>query len=479
MGKKRGMQHLTTARDSSRNFAGKTTWLSGMMLLVWISGCGGNATSSTPPPAAPGQGPQLYFAPLVVGTANGDGSTSLTPLLVPQTYAIDDSGDMFSQTIYPLAPQVLNAGVTSSALPRGLLSLGITVNYVGESGESVYLPTDYTPAKMGSFAVELAGQAGGLVQLVGQPVAPLVAATQCPNQTTPQTYQFLTIPGALPVPNGSQLYPSWNPATQTAYGSADISASGSTITFNSVQQFNLSGTLLQPATSPATGACGPTPFGNTISTPNIVIGAPSGTGQGSTSTQATIGIGPTGLLVEDNAEGTVTTLGAGTGAVGLPKPSSPLGTSALVGAQYLGFVYGAGVFANFGEPPTWTSHLASFGFPSVPSNCASLAASTSTLIYGGDYQQINGQDDPSASASSGGFGNCDLAIDLGTQDASNNGSYPHATVWMGASYTANTTGKTYSFPAVAIASQLNGKNAIFVLGVDSTQPWEFYLLQSN
>jgi hypothetical protein len=50
---------------------------------------------------------------------------------------------------------------------------------------------------------------------------------------------------------------------------------------------------------------------------------------------------------------------------------------------------------------------------------------------------------------------------------------------MGASYAANTTGKTYSFPAVAIAGQLNGKNAIFVLGVDSTQPWAIYLLQSN
>jgi hypothetical protein len=32
---------------------------------------------------------------------------------------------------------------------------------------------------------------------------------------------------------------------------------------------------------------------------------------------------------------------------------------------------------------------------------------------------------------------------------------------------------------VAIAGQLNGKYAIFVLGVDSTQPWAIYLMQSN
>lgn len=102
-----------------------------------------------------------------------------------------------------------------------------------------------------------------------------------------------------------------------------------------------------------------------------------------------------------------------------------------------------------------------------------MVASTSTLLYGGDFTN----DDPSTS--SDGFGNCDLAIDLGTQDSANNGLFPNATVWLGTSYAANTTGKTYSFPAVAIAGQLNGKYAIFLLGVDSTEPWTIYLLQSN
>ena len=72
-----------------------------------------------------------------------------------------------------------------------------------------------------------------------------------------------------------------------------------------------------------------------------------------------------------------------------------------------------------------------------------------------------------------------LTIDLGTQDASNNGLYSQATVWIGSNYAANTTGKAYSFKAVAIADELNGKFAIFVIGYDSTQPWAIYLLQSN
>jgi hypothetical protein len=167
-------------------------------------------------------------------------------------------------------------------------------------------------------------------------------------------------------------------------------------------------------------------------------------------------------------------LGAGTGAVGLPKPSSALNTSAVIGAQYLGFIYGAGATSG---SPSRSSHLASFGFSTVPSGCASVAATTSTLIYGGDFPQANGQDNPSASTS--GFGNCDFAIDLGTQDSANNGLYSQATVWVGANYTANSTAARYSFPAVAIAGQLNGKYAIFLIGTDSIQPWAIYLLQSN
>jgi hypothetical protein len=100
---------------------------------------------------------------------------------------------------------------------------------------------------------------------------------------------------------------------------------------------------------------------------------------------------------------------------------SAVDTGALVGAQYLGFVYGAGVFAN-GSSSGWSSHLASFTFSSVPSSCASIAAGTSTLICGGNYTN----DDLSTSPD--GFGNCDLALDHGAHDSANNGLFPKATV---------------------------------------------------
>ena len=109
------------------------------------------------------------------------------------------------------------------------------------------------------------------------------------------------------------------------------------------------------------------------------------------------------------------------------------------------------------------------------------------MLYGGDFESNK----PTASTT--GYGNCDFAIDLGAQDTATNGLYPAATVYVGSGFGTNTTantfggtnttGKTYSFPAVAIAGQLNGKYAIFLIGMDATgspnQAWGIYLLQSN
>jgi hypothetical protein len=211
--------------------------------------------------------------------------------------------------------------------------------------------------------------------------------------------------------------------------------------------------------------------------------------------QAMMGIGPSGLLVEDN--GTLgqssapyyeNALGAGTGAIGLPKPSSAVNTNAsdtnsLVNAQYLGFFYGSG-----SSPSTtnWSSSVASFGFPNLSTSCQTLMTQISPQIstplanpiYGGDFKN----NDPSTSTD--GYGRCDFAIDLGAQDPSTNGLFPRATVYVGPTFAGNTTRTTInSFHAVAIAGQLNGKYAIFLIGEDTVgspkQAWGIYLLQSN
>jgi hypothetical protein len=497
------MQHFESHIDRSSQVAKAAASMGGILLLCWLAGCGTSINTASQPTGTTTANPQTYFAPYVAGDSNS----------VPQTFTIDDVKESFSQTIYqPLGTpglQVLNAGGFSVG-QRGLRSLGITANYAYSSDTGLYEKTTY-PAnapEIGSFAVELAGQAGGLVQLVGQPPEPLVAATQCPSSSSAQTYQFVTIPNM-----------EWNPGTDTAYGSASIVSSGSAVTFKNIQQYKLPSVCgtgasvcgpAEPSTPSVTGACGPTFFGSITNVPGQLVITDPGIGSAVQPAQAQIGISPTGLLVESNGAPSVmagssppityeNVLGAGTGAVGLLKPSNPVDTVAAAGAQYLGFIYAAGEVNSFGSLIVpWSSQLTSFGFSSsIPSSgCLSAKASTSTpLIYGGDFpvNPATSLPDPGNSKNPNyPYGNCDFAIDLGQQDSSNNGFYPNAIVWVGgpgpgsvSGYAENTEGKTYSFPAVAIAGQLNiagqsnGKCAIFVIGYDSTQPWAIYLLQSN
>ncbi|WP_158822769.1 hypothetical protein [Granulicella sp. S156] len=470
------MQRFESHIDPSGQFARAAARLGTVLLLCWLAGCGKGVAPVTQT-APTTTGPQTYFAPYVTGVT---GSTT------PLTYTIDDvAPGTFSQTTYqPLTqpgPQVLNAGVLTVG-QRGLRSLGITATYTFSNDTISYQVTPYPmPGLPGSFAVELAGQAGGLVQLVGQPVQPLVAATQCPNSSV-QTYQFVTIPTAQ-----------WDPTTDTAYGSVEIASSGSDVTFKNISQSTLAGgEPTQRSASSVTGACGPTFFGNITNVPGQLVVTDPGIGT-VLPAQAQIGIGSSGLLVENNGAGGVmagtsppldyeNVLGAGTGAVGLPKPTSALDTGTLVGAQYLGFIYEAG--AN-SPAVTWSSNLASFGFSSGPSGCPSVKGNNpSSTIYGGDFP-VNlktGLSDPGPNNSQNPnypYGNCDFVIDLGAPQDSSNSLYTQAKVWLGASYPGYSPSITYPFSAVAVAGQLGDQYAIFVIGFDSTQPWAIYLLQSS
>lgn len=467
------MQRVDKRKYGSRRVWKTASSISAILLAVMAGGCGGHAPSSSQ--ATTPTTPQRYLAPIVEGSNNGG-----SPLSSTQTYTIDDVGDAFTQTTYGLSSQqegaqIINAG-TFTTSSRGLLSLEVTANYFYNTGWTALTET-------GGFALQLAGQAGGLVQLPGQPVDPLVPTAQCPTINAPQPYLFVSIPGALIQAGASPPPYTWNPVTDTAFGTVDISTSGSSVSFKNITQYTLSGA--KSNRDPVTGACGQTAYGNTISIPGQITVTNPGSG-GSNPPQAIAGIGPTGLLVEDNGvigsganAGTyMNALGAGTGAVGLPKPSSDI-TSAVAGAQYLGFIYGAGVWTCSSCATGWSSHLASFGFPAgtAPANCSSLVPPTVTNpIYGGDYAD-NLQ-------ANNGYGICDFAIDLGAP--TDNGLYTNATVYVGTGFPTNTTGTTgcglttsYCFSAVAIAGQLNNKSAIFVLGVDSTQSWAIYLLQSN
>jgi len=455
-----------------------------LTLLLLAIGCGNGSTTQPQQPSTQPIAPTTYLAPLIGGTTNNG-----TRLFNPLIFNFDDVANTFTESTYALdtfqeGTQIQFAGQDSSG-PRGLLELEFTANYNFVADSSSWVATDYplpgtTKLPSGGFALELSGQAGALVQLEGQPAAPLVPTSTCPSIATAQSFNFLTIPTSFPA---TQSTVGWTPATDTAYGSVDITSKAGVVSLDNIQQSTFPSAFSAPGITPASPSpvsiaalCGQTAYGNTISIPGqITVTNP---GANATSPpQGIANIGPTGLLVEDNglspAFGTYqNALGAGVGSVGLPVPSSALETGTLVAAQYLGFTYGSGVnmpsFPNSG----WSSHLTSFGFSTVPLSCALVAPASPTLIYGGDFAQDI--------LSSDGFGQCDLAIDLGTQDKQN-GLYPHATVYMTTTYAGNLSNTNYSFPAVAIAGQLQGKAAIFVLGVDSfsQQAWSIDLFQSN
>jgi hypothetical protein len=346
------------------------------------------------------------------------------------------------------------------------------------------------------LAVELSGQAA-LVELNIPPettnqgsvipgvnyFTPAVPTESCPNLANAESFQFVTIPKTLaPASSLNITANAWNPKLETAYGTVKIATNGNSVNFSSVSQFTLSaqgsGAPIVPAAVTATASCSPTYFGQVISIPgNSTVNS-----DGSITPTATIGIGPSGFLVEDAGMGNdpatslpyANILGAGYGAIGLPQPSSDL-TSSLTSAQYQGFVYAPGasgfnVIGSFG------------GSSSAQASCTTLLGQlaaahlqpSSNSVYGGEFAG----NAPSSHAT----GNCDIAIDLGTQQGGN-GLYSQATVYVGTAFPENGLGGTYSFPAVAIGGQLQGKNVIFLIGADRagspSRSWGIYLLQSN
>jgi hypothetical protein len=480
--------------------------LAAMGLIALLAGCSTTNKPSVAPVTTTPNSPVTYFAGAVAGgyVPGGGNGLPYSDANYLATYTVDDSMDTFAQFTYSFnigdeqGPQMNYSG-DSTALARGLLGFGITYSNgsYGDAAGNVGGGVSYNPPLGNNWAFELAGHSGGFVNLNGMPFVPLVNSQACPDMSKAQTYQFVTIPTYIGQPGGAGAIAAWNPQIDTAFGTVDVETSGANVNFTHISQFTTSGAALTSyqdlpntpaAITSTTGACSPTFFGNTVGVPNpLTIVNP---GEEETVTPgAIVGMGSTGLLVESNGNvlgnasnsttGTENApfqpfLGSGTGAMGLPQPSAPVSTSGLTGAQYLGIVYGGGTSTS-----NWTSLVASFGFSSMPANCP--AGTFTTPLFGGDFPANN----PGSAAvqANGGFGNCDMVIDLGTQDSSNNGLFPSATVTLYPGFQGSTTNLPHSFPATAIAGQLNGKYAIFLIGADTTgapnQAWGIYLFQSN
>jgi hypothetical protein len=463
-------------------------------LVATVAGCSGvdKSSSSTGTSSSTTNPWQLYFSPQMANDAQS-------------TYAIDTSQNTFVRSTYSPSGQTVTDSGSLSALSGQIVGLGVT--YIGALDNSYTIPSG-SSAITGSYAVQVPGQAalvavntpqvsGSLGDIPATSYfSPAVPTTVCPNLSSAQTFNFVTIPKTLAGPQVTTIIPAaWNPQLETAFGTVQVATSGTAVEFSNISQFTLppanGGSPGAPSVSPPSSAatvCAQSDYGDVMSVP--VTSTITYTGQNETATySAVVGIGPSGFLVEDadvlpfgvtatpNPNGTPynNLLGAGYGAIGLPQPGSDI-TDNAVGAQYQGFFYSPSGFAEMGY----------FGVSNPTTACSTLTAQMAAVnltpsantIYGGEYP-LNG-----SGSSVPGTPICDFAIDLGQPSQSGgNGLYTSATLYVGGAFPENGKGALYTFPAAAIAGQLGGKNAILVIGADTIgtphRSWGIYLLPSS
>ena len=323
------------------------------------------------------------------------------------------------------------------------------------------------------FALEIPGRVvlfrpDTATDLNGNPAAaPPVAAVPsgCWSFIMGVNFQFVTMPNVEQQQANSIV---WNAASDSAYGSFQISTDGTTWDFFNLSQFTLGQSPSEPGAEFSPGLCAPAILGTVISIPpNSQI-----------PTTDTLVVGPSGFLILNQGPGV-------SGAIGLEQPGSALNTSNLVSVHYLGFVSEPSIpFPSCSAPCTPTqpppNPLASFG------PCSDSLCSPGNSLLGGDFPLANPMDsrsdDPAQPA------NTNIIINLGSQNANTNGLYDAATVTIpdpnsvctGSAEGRDSQGNPIcTFPAVAVAGNPESKYAIFLIAQDivNQSPMSIYLFQ--
>jgi len=386
----------------------------------------------------------------------------------------------FVNTQTAQVPTAIIQGTFASA-DTGFLS--ISENFATTSSGVI---AAQNPPLTGAWAVEIPG-AGALANLLsvnsanaGQlsvSAAPAAMAqnTACPNVSNPVPFLYVTVPNATRV-------------TDTAdYGAAMISSQGSAVTFKT--QPYLIGPVEQTA-STVTGGCSNTTLGALTAYPLNSFATPSNL--------ELISIGASGLLVSSFSSansGSLGAFGGGAGVIGVGAPSGPLDVSAVVGSQYNGFFFAP--LNNVPETYDITVLASAYGdYNATSPACSTLESSlvanngqggsvpvlpSANSLYGGEFLTNTGTgavNDPSGAS---GSENCDVVIDLGTQDSANSGLFPNATVFIGSNYPPFSSANPWicsdtgsacavSFPAAAIVGTVQGRYVIFLVASPTSTP---------
>jgi hypothetical protein len=464
--------------------------------LLGPIGCGQSAHAVAS--SATGQVDSYFGSPFSVSGSDLGKSNSTFDHVANQ---ITVSALLSTQTAQ-VPTEVINA--TFSAANTGFLS--VKENFATNGSGALVAEN---PPVTGAWSVEIPG-AGALANFLSlhgtggasaSSAAPMAMAdsTACPSFSSATPFLYVTAPKT-------------NLTGDTAdYGEAKISVAGSDVTINATPF--LVGDVAG-SSSTVTGGCSSTNFGALTAYPLNSFG--------SASNLDLISIGSSGLLVSSFSNGGSSpgAFGGGTGVIGVAEPSAPVNISAVTGAKYNGFVYDPQNLVQ--QSYDITTLAASFGNHSVTSSaCSALQSSlvanngqgaktvavlpSANTIYGGEF--LTGTGSAAVNDPTGAIGseNCDTAIDLGSEDSTNHGLFPNATVFVGSNFPPYSSSSAWicpqtgtvcavSFPAAAIVGQIKGQYVIFLVasagstpasqlpdtsGLRQPQPIGIYLFQNS
>jgi hypothetical protein len=454
-----------------------------VLALLGVGGCGQTAKTVTPPSAN-----------LVFSYFGGPFNVSASNL--PQSISkFDHSANginvsSFIATATAQVPSPILSGTFATA-PTGFLNITETF---ATTSSGIISPQN---ALAGAWAVEIPGagalanllnvntSTGGVLAVTAAPTA-MAENSACPNFSQPARLLYVTVPNT-------------SITNDTAdYGNVDITTQGSAVTLSAHPSLIGPTGPTAGVSSIVTGGCSDTIFGSLTAYPLNSFGGSSA----ASSNLELIALSQSGLLVSSFNSGTGSSPGAfggGTGVIGFAEPSSPVDLNTVVSGHYNGFIYAPQnnnsnnnvplsyditVLASAFGDKTATSQACSTLQSSLVDNNGQGAKTVATLpsaasLYGGEFLVGTGASTRNDPTGANGSENCDLVIDLGTQDSANNGLFPHATIFIGSDYppfSASTPWTCFnatcaaSFPAVAVVGQVQGQYVIFVVASAASNP---------
>jgi hypothetical protein len=419
-----------------------------------FTGCAsGDFSSATPPstttPQTPNSNPPSlppltaasavndYVGTQASGSASGENLTELH---------LDQTGGIYSYNNIVLPGEQPDPVANSSGIFNSYYdfrNLGDTTGVNGSPGAQYYGLAIEEPSRFAFFADNSSQQVAALVprQTLG-----------CITPTATAAYAFMTLPT-----------PGFTAATDAAWGTVQVGASGSTFTFTGENQYTESST---------TASTGLVPFGmstcksaSAYAEAGSFIDTPATAANGGIEVRSFLG--PTGILVANlqatDANGNALPL---PGVLGMISSSSAVDLSAVVGSSTKPVLYRALFYQPLSSPAV------QYGFAGQSSGTfllgvdQSVFTSTGTTGLMGAWQALSSFSFPLSATGASGTG----AFVFGAPDTAVPGLFQHAQFLYQITGACPAGTRTFatgycSSPAVAMAGEHDGKYVVLVSGL--------------